>query len=178
MSWILPHANPLVKVTIIPRGKALGAAWYLPEERQITTREQMMEEVASLLAGRIAEEKFFGHLSTGALNDLERVTKQCYAMVAYYGMSDEVGSMSYYDSTGQSDMAFTKPYSERTAQQIDDEVRALIAKARAMAEKVIDEHREGLVQLAELLLEREVVFTEDVARIFGKRKGAAEEIDN
>jgi len=170
VSWILPHANPLVKVTIIPRGKALGAAWYLPEERQITTREQMMEEVASLLAGRIAEEKFFGHLSTGALNDLERVTKMCYAMVAYYGMSDEVGSMSYYDSTGQSDMAFTKPYSERTAQQIDDEVRALIAKARAMAEKVIDEHRDGLVELAELLLEREVVFTEDVERIFGERK--------
>ncbi len=170
VSWILPHANPLVKVTIIPRGKALGAAWYLPEERQITTREQMMEEVASLLAGRIAEEKFFGHLSTGALNDLERVTKMCYAMVAYYGMGDEVGSMSYYDSTGQSDMAFTKPYSERTAQQIDDEVRALIAKARAMAEKVIDEHRDGLVELAELLLEREVVFTEDVERIFGERK--------
>ena len=170
VSWILPHANPLVKVTIIPRGKALGAAWYLPEERQITTREQIMEEVASLLAGRIAEEKFFGHLSTGALNDLERVTKMCYAMVAYYGMSDEVGSMSYYDSTGQSDMAFTKPYSERTAQQIDDEVRALIAKARAMAEKVIDEHRDGLVELAELLLEREVVFTEDVERIFGERK--------
>jgi len=178
VSWILPHANPLVKVTIIPRGKALGAAWYLPEERQITTREQMMEEVASLLAGRIAEEKFFGHLSTGALNDLERVTKMCYAMVAYYGMSDEVGSMSYYDSTGQSDMAFTKPYSERTAQHIDDEVRALIAKARAMAEKVIDEHRDGLVELAELLLEREVVFTEDVERIFGKRKGVAKEIDN
>ena len=170
VSWLLEHANPLVKVTIIPRGKALGAAWYLPEERQITTREQMMDELASLLAGRIAEEKFFGHLSTGALNDLERVTKMCYAMVAYYGMSDEVGSMSYYDSTGQSDMAFTKPYSERTAQQIDDEVRALIAKARAMAEKVIDEHREGLIQLAELLLEREVVFTEDVERIFGERK--------
>ena len=172
VSWLLEHANPLVKVTIIPRGKALGAAWYLPEERQITTREQMMEELASLLAGRIAEEKFFGHLSTGALNDLERVTKMCYAMVAYYGMSEEVGSMSFYDSTGQSDMAFTKPYSERTAQQIDDEVRALIAKARAMAEQVIDEHREGLVQLAELLLEREVVFTEDVERIFGKRKSS------
>ena len=131
----------------------------------------MMHELASLLAGRVSEEKFFGHLSTGALNDLERVTKQCYAMVAYYGMSDAVGSMSYYDSTGQSDMAFTKPYSERTAQQIDDEVRALIAKARAMAEQVIDENREGLVQLAELLLEKEVVFTEDVERIFGKRKG-------
>ena len=171
VSWLLEHANPLVKVTIIPRGKALGAAWYLPEERQITTREQMMQELASLLAGRIAEEKFFGHISTGALNDLERVTKTCYAMVAYYGMSEEVGSMSYYDSTGQSDMAFTKPYSERTAQQIDDEVRALIAKARAMAEQIIDEHREGLIELAELLLDKEVVFTEDVERIFGKRPG-------
>ena len=182
VSWMLEHANPLIKVTIIPRGRALGAAWYLPEERHITTREQMMQEVASLLVGRISEEKFFGHLSTGALNDLERVTKMCYAMVAYYGMSDEVGSMSYYDSTGQSDMAFTKPYSERTAQQIDDEVRVLIAKAREMAEKVIDEHREGLIELAELLLEREVVFTEDVERIFGKRKSASAEdkltIDN
>ena len=176
VSWLLEHANPLVKVTIIPRGKALGAAWYLPEERHITTREQMMQELASLLAGRVAEEKFFGHLSTGALNDLERVTKQCYAMVAYYGMSEEVGSMSYYDSTGQSDMAFTKPYSERTAQQIDDEVRALIAKARAMAEQIIDEHREGLIELAELLLEKEVVFTEDVERIFGKRGGKVEEV--
>ena len=176
VSWLLEHANPLVKVTIIPRGKALGAAWYLPEERQITTREQMLQEAASLLAGRIAEEKFFGHLSTGALNDLERVTKMCYAMVAYYGMSEEVGSMSYYDSTGQSDMAFTKPYSERTAQQIDDEVRALIAKARKMAEDIIDEHRDGLVQLAELLLEREVVFTEDVENIFGKRKTESGEL--
>ena len=175
VSWLLEHANPLVKVTIIPRGKALGAAWYLPEERHITTREQMMHELASLLAGRVSEEKFFGHLSTGALNDLERVTKQCYAMVAYYGMSEEVGSMSYYDSTGQSDMAFTKPYSERTAQQIDDEVRALIAKARAMAEQIINEHRDGLIELAELLLEREVVFTEDVERIFGKRGNKVEE---
>ena len=178
VSWLLEHANPLVKVTIIPRGKALGAAWYLPEERQITTREQMMHEAASLLAGRIAEEKFFGHLSTGALNDLERVTKMCYAMVVYYGMSEEVGSMSYYDSTGQSDMAFTKPYSERTAQQIDDEVRALIAKARKMAEDVIDEHREGLIQLAELLLEREVVFTEDVEHIFGARKTKSNATEN
>ena len=175
VSWMLEHANPLVKVTIIPRGKALGAAWYLPEERSITTREQMMDELASLLAGRIAEEKFFGHLSTGALNDLERVTKMCYAMVAYYGMSEEVGLMSYYDSTGQSDMAFTKPYSERTAQQIDDEVRALIAKAREMAERVIDEQREGVIELAELLLEREVVFTEDVERIFGKRPNSLPE---
>ena len=178
VSWLLEHANPLVKVTIIPRGRALGAAWYLPEERHLTTREQMMQELASLLAGRVAEEKFFGHLSTGALNDLERVTKQCYAMVAYYGMSEAVGSMSYYDSTGQSDMAFTKPYSERTAQQIDDEVRALIAKARAMAEQIIDEHREGLIELAELLLEREVVFTEDVEKIFGKRVGGTPQSDD
>ena len=178
VSWLLEHANPLVKVTIIPRGRALGAAWYLPEERHLTTREQMMQELASLLAGRVAEEKFFGHLSTGALNDLERVTKQCYAMVAYYGMSEAVGSMSYYDSTGQSDMAFTKPYSERTAQQIDDEVRALIAKARAMAEQIIDEHREGLIELAELLLEREVVFPEDVEKIFGKRVGSTPQSDD
>ena len=178
VSWLLEHANPLVKVTIIPRGKALGAAWYLPEERQITTREQMLQEMASLLAGRISEEKFFGHFSTGALNDLERVTKLCYAMVAYYGMSKAVGSISFYDSTGQSDMAFTKPYSERTAQQIDDEVRTLIAEARAMAEQIIDEHRDGLVELAELLLEKEVVFTEDVERIFGKRKSQNAEVAN
>ncbi len=159
-----------MKVTIIPRGKALGAAWYLPEERQITTREQMMDELAATLAGRVSEQMFFGHLSTGALNDLERVTKQAYAMVAYYGMSEKVGTLSYYDSTGQSDMAFTKPYSEQTARDIDDEVRAIIDKAYAMAENVLTEHRDGMVRLAELLLEREVVFTEDVENIFGKRK--------
>lgn len=170
VSWILENANPLVKVTIIPRGKALGAAWYLPEERQITTRAQMMDELAATLAGRVAEQKFFGHLSTGALNDLERVTKQAYAMVVYYGMSDKVGTISYYDSTGQSDMSFTKPYSEQTSQSIDNEVRAIIDQAYAMAERVLDEHRDGMVTLAELLLEREVVFTEDVERIFGKRK--------
>ncbi len=170
VSWKLKHANPLIKVTIIPRGKALGAAWYLPEERQITTKEQWMDEIASTLAGRVAEQIFFGHLSTGALNDLERVTKQVYAMVAYYGMSEKVGTISYYDSTGQSDMAFTKPYSERTAQQIDDEVKAIIAEAYAMAERTILENREGLTELANLLLEREVVFTEDVERIFGARE--------
>lgn len=170
VSWILENANPLVKVTIIPRGKALGAAWYLPEERQITTREQMMDELAATLAGRVSEQMFFGHLSTGALNDLERVTRQAYAMVAYYGMSEKVGTLSYYDSTGQSDMAFTKPYSEQTARDIDDEVRAIIDKAYAMAENVLTEHRDGMVRLAELLLEREVVFTEDVENIFGKRK--------
>ena len=170
VSWKLKNANPLIKVTIIPRGRALGAAWYLPEERQITTREQWMDEIASTLAGRVAEQIFFGHLSTGALNDLERVTKQVYAMVAYYGMSEKIGTISYYDSTGQSDMAFTKPYSERTAQQIDDEVKAIIAEAYAMAERTIIENREGLTALAELLLEREVVFTEDVERIFGPRE--------
>jgi cell division protease FtsH len=177
VSWLLKGASPLVKVTIIPRGKALGAAWYLPEERQITTKEQWLDEIAATLAGRVAERVFFGHLSTGALNDLERVTKQVYAMVAYYGMSENVGTISYYDSTGQSDMAFTKPYSERTAQQIDDEVKAIIAEAYNRAESVIAAHREGLVTLAELLLEREVVFTEDVERIFGKRDGMTPEVE-
>ncbi len=170
VSWILENANPLIKVTIIPRGKALGAAWYLPEERQITTREHLLDEMAATLGGRASEELNFGHLSTGALNDLERVTKQAYAMVAYYGMSDKVGTISYYDSTGQSDMAFTKPYSEQTAQSIDNEVKALIGEAYQMAKRVLTEHKEGMTQLAELLLEREVVFTEDVERIFGKRK--------
>ncbi len=170
VSWILENASPLIKVTIIPRGKALGAAWYLPEERQITTREQMMDELAATLGGRVSEQLTFGHLSTGALNDLERVTKQAYAMVAYYGMSDKVGTLSYYDSTGQSDMALTKPYSELTAQQIDAETRRVIDEAYAAAERVLRDHADGLKELAELLLEREVVFTEDVERIFGRRK--------
>ncbi len=170
VSWILENASPLIKVTIIPRGKALGAAWYLPEERQITTREQMMDELAATLGGRVSEQLTFGEMSTGALNDLERATKQAYAMVAYYGMSEEVGTLSFYDSTGQSDMALTKPYSERTAQQIDAESRRLIDRAYAMAEQVLRDHAAGVEQLAELLLEREVVFTEDVERIFGKRK--------
>ncbi|MBR3846975.1 MAG: ATP-dependent zinc metalloprotease FtsH [Alistipes sp.] len=170
VSWLLEHASPLIKVTIIPRGKALGAAWYLPEERQITTREQLMDEMAATLGGRVSEQLTFGEISTGALNDLERVTKQAYAMVAYYGMSDEVGNRSFYDSTGQSDMAFTKPYSEETAQQIDREACKLIDEAYRMAEQVLREHSEGLKAIAELLLEREVIFTEDVERILGKRK--------
>ena len=170
VSWILENASPLIKVTIIPRGKALGAAWYLPEERQITTREQMMDELAATLGGRVSEQLTFGEISTGALNDLERVTKQAYAMVAYYGMSENVGTLSFYDSTGQSDMAFTKPYSELTAQQIDAEAKQVIEKAYKMAEKVLREHADGLKELAELLLSREVVFTEDVERIFGRRK--------
>ena len=171
VSWLLKHASPLIKVTIIPRGKALGAAWYLPEERQITTREQLMDEMASTLGGRVSEQLTFGEISTGALNDLERVTKQAYAMVAYYGMSEKVGNLSFYDSTGQSDMAFTKPYSNETAEAIDKEARALIDEAYRMAEEVLTEHREGLQALAELLLEREVIFTEDVERILGKRAG-------
>ncbi|MEG0789372.1 MAG: ATP-dependent zinc metalloprotease FtsH [Alistipes sp.] len=170
VSWILENANPLIKVTIIPRGKALGAAWYLPEERQITTREQMLDEMAATLGGRVSEQLIFDHVSTGALNDLERVTKQAYAMVAYYGMSELVGTMSFYDSTGQSDMNLTKPYSEFTAQQIDSEAKLVIERAYAMAKTVLMEHADGLKQLAEQLLEREVVFTEDVERIFGARK--------
>lgn len=170
VSWILENASPLIKVTIIPRGKALGAAWYLPEERQITTREQLMDELAATLGGRVSEQLTFGRISTGALNDLERITKQAYAMVAYYGMSETVGNMSFYDSTGQSDMTFTKPYSEQTAQQIDAEAKKVIEQAYAMAEQVLRDHKKGLTELAELLLSREVVFTEDVERIFGKRK--------
>ncbi len=171
VSWVLEHANPLIKVTIIPRGKALGAAWYLPEERQITTKEQMLDEMASILGGRASEEMNFGKVSTGALNDLERVTKQAYAMVAYYGMSEQLGNLSFYDSTGQSDMALTKPYSERTAQDIDSEVKAIVDGAYQRALETLQTHREGLTQLAELLLEREVIFAEDLEKIFGKRKG-------
>ena len=170
VSWLLEHANPLVKVTIIPRGRALGAAWYLPEERQITTTEQLMHEVAALLGGRASEQLTFGRISTGALNDLERATKMTYAMVSYYGMSDKVGNRSYYDSTGASDYSFSKPYSEQTAELIDGEAKALLDEAYRMATEILTTHREGLVELAELLLEREVVFTEDVERIFGKRK--------
>ena len=175
VSWVLEHANPLIKVTIIPRGKALGAAWYLPEERQITTKEQMLDEMASILGGRASELMNFGMVSTGALNDLERVTKQAYAMVAYYGKSEQLGNRSFYDSTGQADMALTKPYSEMPAQQIDDEVKKLIDGAFARALETLEKHRDGLTQLAELLLEREVIFAEDLEKIFGKRRGEIRE---
>ena len=171
VSWVLEHANPLIKVTIIPRGKALGAAWYLPEERQITTKEQMLDEMASILGGRASELMNFGKVSTGALNDLERVTKQAYAMVAYYGMSDRLGNRSFYDSSGQSDMALTKPYSEETAREIDQEVKELIDGAFRRATETLEAHRDGLIRLAGLLLEKEVIFAEDLERIFGKRKG-------
>jgi cell division protease FtsH len=170
VSWLLEHANPLVKVTIIPRGKALGAAWYLPEERQITTTEQMMDEMCSALGGRAAEEIVFGKVSTGALNDLEKITKQAYAMVSYFGMSSKVGNISFYDSSGQSEYSFNKPYSEVTAQMIDDEVKKMVDQAYSRAKEVLLNNRKGLEELANLLLEKEVIFSEDLERIFGKRK--------
>ncbi|MFI3321122.1 MAG: ATP-dependent zinc metalloprotease FtsH [Rikenellaceae bacterium] len=167
VSWMLEHANPLIKVTIIPRGKALGAAWYMPQERQITTREQLLHELSSLLGGRVAEELTFGEISTGALNDLERSTKMAYAMIAYYGMSDKIGNMSYYDSSGND--TFTKPYSEDTAKEIDKEVKKLVEEAYAAAKKILMEYKDGFTKLAELLLAREVVFSDDLEEIFGKR---------
>ena len=174
VSWLLPNANPLLKVTIIPRGQSLGAAWYLPEERQLTTTEQMMDEMAATIGGRVAEELVNGRISTGALSDLEKLTKQAYAMVTYFGMSERVGNVSYYDSTGNSEMAFSKPYSEKTAELIDDEVKRLIEQAHATATKVLTENREGFEKLAALLLEREVVFSEDLEEIFGPRKGGVD----
>ena len=168
LSWLLEHANPLVKVTIVPRGKALGAAWYLPEERQITTREQLLDEMCATLGGRAAEELFLGKISTGASNDLERVTKQAYAMVVYFGMSDKLPNLNYYDSTGQ-DWGFTKPYSEETSRMIDQEVQKIINEQYERAKKILSENAEGHNQLAQVLLEREVIYTEDVEHIFGKR---------
>ncbi len=170
VSWLLEYASPLFKVTIIPRGRALGAAWYLPEERQITTREQLLDEMAYALGGRASEELVFGKISTGALSDLEKITKQAYAMVAFFGMSDKVGNVSFYDSSGQSDFGFTKPYSEKTAEIIDKEVKQIIEESYLRAKEVLKDHMKGLTELAELLLEKEVIFSEDLERIFGKRK--------
>jgi ATP-dependent metalloprotease FtsH len=170
VSWLLEHASPLLKVTIIPRGRALGAAWYLPEERQLTTREQILDEMAYALGGRAAEELIFGRISTGALSDLEKITKQAYAMVSFFGMSDKVGNISFYDSSGQSDFGFTKPYSEKTAELIDQEVNLIIAESYIRAKEVLQNNMKGLTELAELLLEKEVIFSEDLERIFGKRK--------
>ncbi len=169
VSWLLEHAHPLVKVTIVPRGRALGAAWYLPEERQITTYEQMFDELTSTLGGRAAEEIVFGRISTGALNDLEKVTKQAYSMVVYFGLNKKVGNISYYDSTGQNEYAFTKPYSEKTAQVFDEEVSAMIESAYKRAREILEENKEKLIKLAERLLEKEVIFREDLENIFGKR---------
>lgn len=169
VSWLLEHASPLVKVTIVPRGKSLGAAWYLPEERQITTFSQMFDEMTATLGGRAAEEVVFGEVSTGALNDLERVSKQAYAMIVYYGLNDKIGNISYYDSTGQSDYSFTKPYSEKTAQEIDEEVHLLIEKSYSKAKEILNENKDKLTRLAEQLLDKEVIFAEDLETVFGKR---------
>jgi AFG3 family protein len=169
ISWLLEFAHPLVKVTIIPRGKSLGAAWYLPEERQITTGEQLLDEMTALLGGRAAENVVFGQVSTGALNDLERVTKMAYAMVTFYGLNEKIGNVSFYDSTGQQEFMLGKPYSEKTAELIDQEVNIMIQKAFERAKGILIENRDKLEKLADLLLKNEVIFREDVEAIFGKR---------
>jgi cell division protease FtsH len=168
-SWLLEHAAPLVKVTIVPRGRSLGAAWYLPEERQLTTREQMMDEMVATMGGRAAEKVIFGKISTGALSDLEKVTRQAQSMVTIYGLNDRIGNITYYDSSGQNDYAFQKPYSERTAEIIDEEISKIVEEAYARAIKLLEENKDKLTQLAERLLEAEVIFKEDLLEIFGKR---------
>ena len=170
ISWFLEHANPLIKVTIVPRGRALGAAWYMPEERQITTKEQMLDEMCATLGGRAAEETFIGHISTGAMNDLERVTKQAYAMVAYAGMSDKLSNLCYYNNQ---EYSFNRPYSEKTAEAIDGEVHKMITEQYERAKAILREHKEGHAELAKILIEKEVIFAEDVEKIFGKRPWAS-----
>jgi cell division protease FtsH len=170
ISWFLRYANPLIKVTIVPRGRSLGAAWYLPEDRQISTKEQMLDEMCATLGGRAAEEVFLGHISSGAVNDLERVTKQSYGMVAYMGMGTALPNLCYYN---QDEYSFTKPYSEATAQEIDAEVKTMINTQYARAKALLQEKKEGHAQLAKLLEEREVIFAEDVEKIFGKRPWAS-----
>lgn len=169
LSWFLQYANPLVKVTIVPRGKALGAAWYLPEERQITTKEQMLDEMCALLGGRAAEEVFVGHISSGAANDLERVTKQAYAMISYLGMSEKMPNLSYYDSSGEG-YGFTKPYSEATALLIDNEVQKMVSEQYDRAKRLLVEHADGHQKLANLLITEEVIFSEDLKKVFGERQ--------
>lgn len=175
VSWLLEHANPLVKVTIIPRGRSLGAAWYLPEERQLTNTDQLLDEMSSALGGRASEELIFNKVSTGALNDLERVTKQAFAMVSYFGMGKTLGNLSFYDSSGQSEYSFIRPYSEETARKIDDEVKTIVDSQFSRAKQVLTDNIEGLHQLASILLEKEVIFSEDLERVFGKRKGQVDE---
>ena len=170
LSWFLEHANPLIKVTIVPRGRALGAAWYLPEERQITTKEQMLDEMCATLGGRAAEELFTGHISTGAMNDLERVTKQSYGMIAYAGMSEKLPNLCYYSND---EYSFSKPYSERTAELIDEEVKQMVNEQYERAKKILSENQEGHNRLAQLLIDKEVIFAEDVEHIFGKRPWAS-----
>jgi cell division protease FtsH len=169
VSWMLEHASPLVKVTIVPRGRSLGAAWYLPEERQITTADQIMDEMCAALGGRAAEEIVFGKVSTGALSDLEKVTKEAYASIVYYGLNEKIGNISYYDSSGQSEYSFGKPYSENTAKSIDEEVKKMVDIAYAKTKQILTAYKEKLTILAEKLLEKEVIFKEDLEDIFGKR---------
>ena len=169
VSWMLEHGNPLVKVTIVPRGMALGAAWYLPEERQFTTADHILDEVCSLLGGRASETLFFNTASTGALNDLERSTKQVYAMVAYYGMSENMPNISYYDSSGQYDFGFTKPYSDTTGKNIDVEVQKIVNKQFERAIEILEANKEGVERIAQILIEREVLFADDVKAILGER---------
>ncbi len=169
ISWLLEYAHPLVKVTIVPRGKSLGAAWYLPDERQITTYEQLLDEMTTTLGGRAAEEGVFGKISTGALNDLEKVTKQAYAMVAYYGLSKKVGHLSFYDSSGQQEYSFNKPFSEKTNEIIDSEISVMVQESYDRAIEILKENKEGLVKLAKKLLEKEVIFSDDLEEVFGKR---------
>lgn len=178
VSWLLPNANPLFKVTIVPRGQALGAAWYLPEERQLETKEQMIDQMCSLIGGRVAEEIVNGQPSTGALNDLERLTKTAYAMVVYYGMSDKVGTVSYFDSTGSRGYELSKPYSEKTAELIDAEVKALVERIHDRTKEILLANREKFTELAELLLEKEVIFADDMERIFGPRKAQESVFDD
>lgn len=169
VSWLLEHASPLVKVTIVPRGRSLGAAWYLPEERQITTADQLFDEMCAALGGRVSEDIMFGKVSTGALSDLEKITKQAYAMITIYGLNDRVGNISFYDSSGQSEYSFNKPYSEKTAEVIDEEVKKLIDKAYAHTKELLQKNKDKLSLLANKLLEKEVIFKEDLEEIFGKR---------
>lgn len=175
VSWLCEHAHPLIKVTIVPRGRSLGAAWYLPEERQITTTEQLLDEMCATLGGRAAEEVIFGKISTGALSDLEKVTKQAYAMITIYGLNDKLGNISYYDSTGANEYGFTKPYSEKTSVMIDEEASKMIELAYTRAKKILTENKHLLTALAEKLLEKEVIFKEDLEAIFGKRPFDKEE---
>lgn len=176
VSWLLEHASPLVKVTIVPRGNSLGAAWYLPEERQITTRDQLLDEICAALGGRAAEDVVFGKVSTGALSDLEKITKQAYAMVTIYGLNDKIGNISFYDSSGQQEYSFGKPYSEQTAQIIDQEVKKLIDEAYHRTTTLLTDNKDQLTQLATRLLEKEVLFKEDLEQIFGKRKWEEKEL--
>ncbi len=169
VSWLVEHASPLVKVTIVPRGRSLGAAWYLPEERHLTTTEQMLDEMCAALGGRAAEEVIYGKISTGALSDLEKVTKQAYAMVSMYGLNEKIGNISYYDSTGQNEYNFGKPYSEETARTIDQEVSKLVEEQYARAKRILTENKDKLTALATQLLEKEVIFKEDLEKIFGDR---------